>query len=204
MQHRVLLLFTLTFLRVVAGGAAVADDWPQWGGPQRDLVWRETKIVAELPTDGLLPRVWSTPVGEGYSVPAVANNRVYVTDLQREEGNERVLCLDAESGRVLWKHEHPVQYSISYPAGPRSTPVVDSGRVYTIGAMGHMFCFDAKSGDVVWQKDFVAEYEVQLPSWGMVASPLVEGRQLITLVGGDGALVVSFDKATGEELWRAL
>jgi outer membrane protein assembly factor BamB len=204
MQHRALLPFILAILLVVAHGVAVADDWPQWGGPQRDLVWRETGIVAKLPTDGLLPRVWSTPVGEGYSGPAVANKRVYVTDLQREEGNERVLCLDAESGEVLWKHENPVQYSISYPAGPRSTPVVDSGRVYTIGAMGHMFCFDAKSGDVVWQKDFVADYGTQLPSWGMVASPLVEGSQLITLVGGEGALVVSFDKATGEELWRAL
>ena len=210
MQHRLLLWFMLVLwfmlaiLLVVAGGVAVADDWPQWGGPQRDLVWRETEIVAKLPTDELLPRVWSTPVGEGYSGPSVANKRVYVTDLQREEGNERVLCLDAESGEVLWKHENPVQYSISYPAGPRSTPVVDSDRVYTIGAMGHMFCFDAKSGDVVWEKDFVAEYGTQLPIWGMVASPLVEGNQLITLIGGDGALVVSFDKATGEELWRSL
>ncbi len=72
-QNRVLLWFMLAILLVVAGGAAVADDWPQWGGPQRDLVWRETGLVAKLPTDGLLPRVWSTTVGEGYSGPAVAS-----------------------------------------------------------------------------------------------------------------------------------
>ena len=188
--------------------AVDADDWPQWGGPQRDLVWRETGIVKTLPTDDLLPRVWSTPIGEGYSGPAVADARVYITDLvdrRARRGTERVLCLDAETGKVLWKHTYPVEYRISYPAGPRSTPVVDSGRVYTIGAMGDMLCFDVESGKVLWQKNFVEVYETRLPMWGMVASPVVDGKQLITLVGGaDGALVVSFDKATGKELWRAL
>ena len=182
---------------------ADADDWPQWGGPRRDLVWREKGIVKTLP-DGLLPRVWSTPLGEGYSGPAVADGRVYITDLQRAQGNERVLCLDAKTGKVLWKHEYPVRYTVSYPAGPRSTPVIDSGRVYTIGAMGHMFCFDIDSGKVLWQKNFVDDYGTSLPIWGMAASPLVDGDQLITLVGGKESLVVSFDKATGKEIWRAL
>ncbi|MDA0832429.1 MAG: PQQ-like beta-propeller repeat protein [Planctomycetota bacterium] len=181
-----------------------ADDWPQWGGPQRDLVWREKGIVKEFKTDGLLPRMWSTPLSEGYSGPAVANGRVFITDRVLEKQVERVFCLDAETGDVIWQHAYPCLYEVSYPAGPRSTPVVEDGRVYTIGAMGDMYCYDEISGDVLWKKDFRSEYKTQLPSWGMVASPLVDGDQLITLVGGSGALVVSFNKETGEELWRSL
>jgi outer membrane protein assembly factor BamB len=168
------------------------------------LVWRETGIIDKFPTEGLLPRVWSTPIEDGYSGPAVADGRVYITDLQREERNERVLCLDADTGDIIWTHAYPVVYKISYPAGPRATPVIDGGLVYTIGAMGHMFCLGAKTGDVKWQKNFVDDFDTDIPTWGMAASPLVDGNQLITLVGGRDALVVSFDKTTGKELWRAL
>jgi len=181
-----------------------ADDWPQWGGPERDLVWREKGIVRTLPT-GLLPRVWSTPIGEGYSGPAVADGRVYVMDRIKARGEERVLCLDAAEGNILWQHPYRVQYSVDYPAGPRMTPLVDEGRVYTIGAMGDMYCFGAADGELLWQKNFRDDYQTKVPTWGMVASPLVDGNQLITIVGGQNkALVVSFDKATGKELWRAL
>ncbi len=188
------------------GGIASADDWPQWGGPKRDIVWRETGIVKTLPS-GLLPRVWSTPIKEGYSGPAVANGRVYITDFEVEQarrGQERVLCLDAENGKVLWSHAYAAELRISYPAGPRATPVVDDGMVYTVGSMGDMFCFDAESGEIVWQTNFVKTFGTKLPTWGMAASPLVVGNQLITLVGGENALVVSFDKKTGKEIWRAL
>jgi outer membrane protein assembly factor BamB len=200
--------FTVALLLVLPSFApdyrAAADDWPGWGGPKRDLVWRETGIVDKLPS-GLLPRVWSTPLAEGYSGPAVADGRVYITDRQHEKQNERVLCLDAETGKTLWLHEyHTPRYSISYPAGPRSTPEIHDGRAYTIGAMGQMFCFDAKTGAVIWSKDFVKDFNTKLPIWGMAASPLVNGDQLIMLVGGENALVVSLDKATGRERWRAL
>ena len=199
-----------TILLTVAAlfsSAAIADDWPQWGGPQRDLVWRETGIVKSLPVDadGKLPRVWSAPIGEGYAGPAVADGRVFVTDRIVDASQERVLCFDAETGKQLWHHDYLARYTVSYPAGPRSTPVVDGDRVYTIGAMGHMFCFRVESGKVLWQKNFVDDFGTDLPTWGMAASPLIDGDQLITLVGGkDGALVVSFNKHTGQELWRSL
>lgn len=200
---RNLLLFTT--LIACPALVASADDWPQWGGPKHDIVWRESGIVDKLPTDGLLPRVWSVPVGEGYSGPAVADGRVYLTDRIHADGTERVLCVDAETGKEIWKHEYPVRYTVSYPAGPRATPVINEGRVYTIGAEGHMFCFDAKTGDVIWKKEFQKDFGTKLPNWGMAAAPLVDGDKLITLVGGaDGALVVAFDKATGKELWRSL
>ncbi|MCA9005178.1 MAG: PQQ-binding-like beta-propeller repeat protein, partial [Planctomycetaceae bacterium] len=205
---RSLLAFVLSFSFV--SQQAFCDDWPQWGGPEHDLVWRETGIVKTLPTTGVLPRVWSTRIGEGYAGPAVAevDSRwcVFVTDriFKQRVSFERVLCLDADSGKIIWKYEYPVEYSVSYPAGPRSTPVIHDGRVYTVGAQGHLLCLDAKKGNVLWGKNFVTEYGTQLPTWGMVASPLVDGDQLITLVGGQqNSLVVSFDRKTGKELWRS-
>lgn len=183
-----------------------ADDWPQWGGPQRDLVWRESGIVDQLPA-GQLPRVWSVPIGEGYAGPAVAEGRVFVTDRVHgagRSGQERVWAINADSGEVLWKHEYDCSYEISYPAGPRATPVVDGDRVYTIGAVGHLFCLSAKTGEVIWSKEFTKDFDTTLPTWGMAASPLIDGDQLITLVGGPQALIVSFDKRTGKELWRSL
>jgi len=196
--------FALILQVAIANRPARADDWPGWGGPKRDLVWRETGIVEKLPS-GLLPRVWSTPIAEGYSGPAVANGRVYITDRQKEKQNERVLCLDAETGQVIWIHEYRTpHYSISYPAGPRSTPEIHDGRVYTIGAMGQMFCFDEKTGAILWSKDFVKDFNTTMPMWGLAASPLIDGDQVIMLVGGENALVVSLDKATGRERWRAL
>ena len=183
------------------------QDWPQWGGPQRDGVWRETGIVKTLPP-GLLSRMWSTPIGEGYAGPAVAAGHVYVTDLVARDGKkgvERVLCLDAASGKILWTHATAVDYGISYPAGPRATPVVDAGRVYTLGAVGDLLCLDTADGKVLWSKQLVRDLGTVLPTWGLSASPLVDGPRLITLAGGaNGALVVAFDKTSGKELWRAL
>ncbi|QDU06906.1 PQQ-binding-like beta-propeller repeat protein [Gimesia aquarii] len=209
LQKLTLILTMLCFSLITQIG--FSDDWPQWGGPQQDLVWRETGIVKTLPTSGLLPRVWSASLGEGYSGPAVAevNSRwcVFVTDriFKQRVSYERVQCLDAESGKQIWEYEYPVEYSVSYPAGPRSTPVIDSNRVYTLGAQGHLFCFDAQNGKVLWSKNFVEDYGTRLPIWGMVASPLIDGKQLIMLVGGkQNSLVVSFDKASGKELWRSL
>ena len=198
------LLFTCC-LALASDTTAVADDWPQWGGPQRDLVWRETEIVDQLPTSDLLPRAWSTPIGEGYGGPSVADGRVYVMDRLRDEQQERVLCLDAKTGDIIWHHDYEARYTISYPAGPRCTPVIDGDLVYVVGAVGHMFCLKTDDGSVVWQRNFVDDFSTRLPIWGMVASPLIDGNQVITLVGGkDNSLVVSFDKATGKELWRAL
>lgn len=196
--------FLIILMLLTVGRMASADDWPQWGGPQRDIVWRESGIVETLPP-GLLPRVWSIPVGEGYSGPGVANGRVYLTDRIHDDSSERVLCVDAETGTEIWKKEYPARYTVSYPAGPRATPVIDEGRVFTIGAVGHMFCLDAATGDEIWKTDFQTNFGTKLPIWGMAASPLVDGDKLITLVGGEnGALVVAFDKATGKELWRSL
>ncbi|HEY3392229.1 MAG TPA: PQQ-binding-like beta-propeller repeat protein [Lacipirellulaceae bacterium] len=188
---------------------ACADDWPQWGGPQRDLVWREDGIVEKLPPvdpkTGMLPRMWTAKIGAGYTGPAVADGRVFVADRLADENLERVLCFDAESGREIWKHQYEARYTISYPLGPRATPTVDGDRVYALGAVGHLFCFDVATGKIHWQKHLPTDFNTELPPWGMAGAPLVDGEQVIILAGGKpGALVVSLDKQTGEERWRAL
>lgn len=215
---RIRYLIALAFLGLTAS-TIYADDWPQWLGPKRDGVWRETGILAKFPAGG--PKVrWRTPIGEGYSGPAVANGKVYVTDRIRAQGVEnpksafdkktkvrgveRVLCLNEADGAVIWKHEYPTEYQISYAAGPRCSPIVAGDKVYTLGAMGHLFCFDAASGKVLWSKELLKEYEMTIGQWGFAGHPLVDGDRLICLVGGPGSVAVAFNKDTGKEIWKAL
>jgi len=197
--------------------AARADNWPQWLGPRRDSVWRETGILDKFPEDG--PKVrWRVPIAGGYAGPAVAEGRVYVTDYvvtegrqtndpgQRDElsGSERILCFQESDGKLLWKRSYDCDYHISYPAGPRCTPTVADGKVYTLGAEGKLGCLDALTGKTVWSKDLKKEYRTRAPQWGFCGHPLVEGKTLYCLVGGEGSVAVAFDKDTGKELWRAL
>src|SRR5207237_1520644 len=110
-----------------------------------------------------------------------------------------------ETGKEVWKHEYKARYTISYPLGPRVTPTIEDDRVYTLGAVGHLFCFDAATGHIVWQKNLPTDFGTKVPQWGMAGAPLVDGEQLIVLAGGKpGAMVMSFDKKTGDERWRAL
>ncbi len=198
--------------------AARADDWPQWLGPQRDGVWRETGIIERFPAAGPVIR-WRTPIGAGYSGPAVTQGRVFITDRKlapgvrnpgsafgRDEvpGSERVLCLEEATGKILWEHEYPCAYQLSYPAGPRTTPVVSGGKVYTLGAMGDLLCLDMQTGKALWSKNFPRDYSATVPMWGFSANPLLDGDRLICLVGGQGSVAVAFDKDSGKEIWRAL
>jgi outer membrane protein assembly factor BamB len=207
---------------VVTSSAARADDWPQYMGPNRDDVWRETRIIETFPEGG--PKIrWRIPVNPGYTGPAVVGGKVFVMDRVLAEGaknhdeslfphrppkgipgTERVLCFNAADGKQLWKHEYDCAYTVSYPNGPRCTPTVQDGVVYTLGAEGHLFCLKADTGNVVWSKDFGKEYGAKPPIWGHSAHPLVDGNKLICVVGGDGSVAVAFDKNTGKELWRAL
>ena len=198
--------------------ACKADEWPQWLGPNRDSIWRETNILEKFPTNGPTIR-WRTSIGGGYAGPAVAKERVYVTDRQLApgatsptdpfersiiRGSERVLCLNESDGRILWKHEYDCPYTISYAAGPRTTPLVSAGKVYTLGAEGNLLCLAADDGKVIWSHDFKKDFEVKTPMWGFSGNPLLDGQRLICLAAGEGSTVVAFDKDTGKELWRSL
>jgi outer membrane protein assembly factor BamB len=195
-----------------------AEDWPQWLGPNRDSVWRESGIVERLPADGP-PVCWRTAIGGGFSGPVVAGGRVYVTDRQLAKetinpagplahgtvhGGERVLCLNAADGAILWQHAYECTYTMSFPAGPRVAPLVSGGRVYTLGAEGNLLCLDAGDGRVIWSRDFKKDFGAKTPQWGFAGHPLLDGNRLICLAGGAGTTAVAFDKDTGKEIWRAL
>ncbi len=197
--------------------AARAEDWPQWLGPQRDAEWRETGIVDKFPSGG--PKVlWRTPIHGGYSGPAVADGRVFVTDYDRKEGDpadgpgirnvlkgtERLLCLDAKSGEKRWEYAYPCEYHISYPMGPRSTPTVDGDRVYMLGAEGRLACLNVADGKPMWEMDLNDKFQCDTPYWGFSSHPLIDGERLVLVAGGEGSVVVALNKMTGETIWKAL
>ena len=208
---------TAALIGILGSLEARADDWPHWLGPQGDSVWRETGLVETFPTEGL-PVKWRAEVGLGYAGPAVAGGWVYVTDYVLAEGKlennpggrprlagrERVLCLSAATGKLVWKHEYERVYEISYPSGPRCTPTVDGGKVYTLGAEGNLLCLDAVEGKVLWQKLFSKDFGAVTPVWGFAAHPLIVGDLLYCLVGGKDGVAVALNKQTGAEVWRAL
>ena len=183
-----------------------ADEWPQWRGPTRDGVWRESGVVDKFSTPRL-PLKWRASIGAGYSGPTVADGRVYVTDrVDDPEELERVHCFDFETGRNLWTHTYPCEYvKVGYTAGPRASVSIDDGRAYALGTMGDFFCFDAADGKMLWQKDFKAEYQIRIPIWGISSAPLVDGSLIVLQVGGQNrACLVALDKKTGREVWTAL
>jgi outer membrane protein assembly factor BamB len=180
-------------------------DWPQWRGADRDGVWIEKGIVESLPNS--LSARWRVPVGQGYSGPTVANGLVFVTDRVTEPvEQERVHCFRASDGKPVWSHAYDCTYRrVGYPAGPRTSVLVEDDRAYSLGTMGHLFCFNARDGKVLWKKDLDQEYDIRMPTWGIAASPLIEGDILILHIGGrDNACVIGLNKHTGKEIWRAL
>jgi len=207
--------FSLT-LSVLITSAIQADEWPFWMGPKRDNTWNEDGILDKFPEGG--PKIlWRTPIKSGYSGPAVSKGKVVISDFVTEgdftqanfqrtelDGVERVICLDEKTGKIIWKHELKITYSISYPAGPRCTPVIEGDRVYTLGAEGNLFCFKLDDGSLVWEKDLRKTYKTKSALWGYAAHPLIDGDNLITLAGGEGSHVVALNKNTGEEVWRSL
>ncbi len=176
---------------------ALADDWPQWQGPQRDGVWRETGLLSSFPAAGLKV-LWRAAVAGGYSGPAVSGGHVYVPDFVpapethrpsnpfkriTQAGQERLQCLDQLSGKLLWTDVHDVAYGMSYSAGPRATPTVDGDRVYTLGGEGDLRCIDSNSGKLVWSRGLSDETH-PTPMWGFASAPLVDGDSLICVGGG--------------------
>jgi len=185
-----------------------ADDWPQWRGPRRDGAWHERGIVEAFPLGGL--RIsWHVPVGPGFSSPVIAGGRVYVSDseISRPKARERVHCFDARHGRTLWTHSYEVEYSEwafdpKSPFGPRATPIVDQGRVFSLGARGRLACLEAENGTLLWQKDFPCKTKDS----AFTPSPLVEGNLLILVLDGmpPGPCVVAVEKDSGREVWRGV
>ncbi|MCY2986679.1 MAG: PQQ-binding-like beta-propeller repeat protein [Planctomycetota bacterium] len=176
-----------------------SNDWPCWRGPHHNGISAEADWDRSWPVTG--PKIaWKASVGNGFSSFAVAGGRVYTMGNTKDV--DTVFCLDAETGKALWKHDYPCPLTpLSYEGGPSATPAVDGDWVYTLSKSGQVFCLDAATGDVVWSKKLDAaprqdgDYAVD---WGYAASPLVLGEKLVLSVGWAG---MALNKSTGKLIW---
>ena len=202
----------IVMLMALVAGLSVgnAADWPEFRGPDRSGLWEAEGLVKDF--SGLpdqLPRVWSIPVGAGYSGPTVAGDSVYLLDrgaVGDQEQVERIVCVDRATGQEKWVHRYLCEYrEVGYDFGPRSSVTITEGKAYALGMMGHLHCLDAATGEVLWQHDLTQKYKVDMPIWGLTTSPLVEDGVVLVQVAAmdDGACVVGFDAETGAEKWRA-
>lgn len=180
---------------------AIAADWPAWRGPQRNGISAEKFSVAHWPPTG--PKVlWKTNVGVGCATVSVARDRVYA--MGNRNDNDIVWCLDAATGKVLWKHQYPESLDASlYEGGVNATPTVDGDRVYTLSRNGYLFCLNAETGAVIWRKHLLSHFGVPTPKWeggkegwGHAGSPLVHGDLL--LLNG-----LAVRKTTGDLAWKS-
>jgi outer membrane protein assembly factor BamB len=179
---------------------AVTHDWPAFLGPYHNGVSTETKLSRTLPP----PLVWEHPKGTGYASPAIAGDHLVI--VHRLANEEIVECMHPETGTNRWQVRYATTFEdrYGYNNGPRSSPVIDGERVYTMGAEASLHCLELGSGRVVWKRNLRTEYRVRQDFFGTGSTPLVEGRLLIVNVGAPGGpCVVGFDKGTGREVWRA-
>lgn len=191
---------------ILAGAALAANagDWPQWRGPNRDGISKETGLLRAWPKDG--PKlVWQvTGVGTGYSTPAIAAGRIYLTG---NDGltNEFVIALSAKDGSKLWTTRlgnvgHPEQ-NPKYP-GARSTPAVDGNLVVALGSDGDLVALEAKTGKELWRKQLRRDFGGRHGEWAYAESPLIDGDAVICSPGGKEATMVALNRKTGAVIWK--
>lgn len=189
----------------LASGKVRAADWPEWRGPGRAGRWEGVSLPERL-EPGAIELVWSASLGGGYSGAAVVGHRVVTMDRPKEKPVERIVCLDRATGKTLWAQEYSADYGdMAYGNGPRCTPTVRDGRVFTQGAVGRTHALDLDSGKVLWSLDVARAHGGKLPEWGHATSPLVfEGLVLVQAGGAPGPTVIALETATGQERWQAL
>jgi outer membrane protein assembly factor BamB len=186
----------------LAAGQVGAADWPQWRGPRQDGISDEAGLAGQWPEKGPA-ELWRAPLGQGFSAVSVAGGRAF-TMYAAGEG-EVVTALDIATGKVLWKTQSGPLFESSYGNGPRATPTVDEGRVYTLGAAGPLLCLDAQTGAKLWGFNVLEKFGAENLEFGLSASPAVFGKMLVVVVGGkNGKSLVALDKTTGDVLWTSL
>lgn len=191
-------------LLTLTNTCALADDWPQWRGPDRDGKSSETGLLQSWPAAG--PNLlWQTDdLGDGYSTPSAADGIVYLIR-NKSLAAEEVIALSLSDGSPLWSTKiGPVgeNQGPQYP-GTRSTPTVDGDKVYALGSDGDLACLDAKSGSIRWSKNLRSEFGGKPGKWAYAESPLIDGDALICSPGGSKATVVALNKSDGEPIWKA-
>ena len=189
-------------LTVVVTQLALAQDWPQWRGPNRDgaiVAFTEPKAWPEQ-----LKLKWKVKVGTGHSSPLVLGQRVYLHS--REGENEVVRAMDLANGKQLWQDSYPAAFTVPQAAAahgkwPRATPVIANGKLYTFGISGVLSCYDLPSGKLRWRKETSSQFNNSLPGFGVSSSPIVDRGLLILNVGGNSGALMAYNAETGEEKW---
>jgi outer membrane protein assembly factor BamB len=179
-----------------------AADWPQILGPNRDGHSSETKLLWEWPASGP-PIAWKKDVGTGWAGPVVAKGKLIL--FHRVDEEEVVACLDPATSKELWTFKYRTKYrdQFGFDDGPRATPTVADGKIFTLGANGDLHALDLATGNKIWALSIVTDYKASKGFFGVACSPLYVGGKLLVNVGGKGAGVVAFDPANGKELWKA-
>jgi outer membrane protein assembly factor BamB len=180
-----------------------AQDWPQFLGPARDGVYAGTNLANAWPKEGPAI-VWQKKIGQGFSGPVVAGGKLIL--FHRLDNQETVECFDAKTGQPNWKFQYPAQYQddFGFDEGPRATPTIADGKVYTFGADGALHCVDLATGKKIWAIDVKGQFASAKGFFGRVCSPLIEGDKVLLNIGGaNGAGIIALDKASGKLVWKA-
>ena len=178
-----------------------ATDWPQFLGPHRDGT--TTEEVA--PWKGELKALWKKPVGEAHSSPVVVGGLVYAFYQPAGKNADALAAFDAKTGELKWEKSYDrAEFKPLFGNGPRSTPLVSGGKVFTLGGTGILACWDAKTGEIDWKVDTLKDFNAKNLFFGVSTSPVMVGDdKVVVMVGGKGAGVVAFDAKTGKPAWQA-
>ncbi|XZE51808.1 PQQ-binding-like beta-propeller repeat protein [Planctomycetaceae bacterium SH139] len=179
----------------------LADDWPQWRGPQRDAKSAEAGLFGNWDADGP-PLAWTTAgIGEGYASVAVVGDRIYTTG--NLPNGQVVSAIDVANGKLVWQQQvtrQPPQHGYE---GSRCTPAVDGNRLYVVTSSGGIICLQTATGKIVWQRDFADWNGKMMSGWGFSESPLVDGNRVICTPGGNKGTIVALNKVNGKEIWAS-
>lgn len=196
--------FAVCLALALTGATAVAHDWPQWQGPDRNAVSKEKGLLKEWPKDGP-PLAWKAKgLGGGDSAPSVAGGKLF--GMGSRGGDEVVWCLSEADGKELWSAKVGPAVQQRMPQskeGPGCTPTVDGERLYAIGMGGDLVCLQVKDGKELWRVSFTKDFGGRVPTWSYRESPLVDGDKLVCTPGGADATLVALDKATGKAVWKS-
>ena len=177
-----------------------AQDWPQFLGPDRDGQYDGPPLATQWP-NGSPAELWRRPIGAGFAGPVVADGRIIL--FHRVDGREVLEALDAANGAQLWSYDYPTTYrdDFGFDEGPRSSPVVVDGRVFSFGAQGALHAVDLETGSGLWSVDTRSRFGFPKAFFGAAGSPLVEDGRVLANIGGPDAGIVAFDAGSGDLLW---
>lgn len=181
--------------------AQTSADWPQWRGPNRDGISKETGLLKQWPADGP-PLVWKTTgAGGGYSSFSIAKGRLFTMGLRGDR--EYVVAFDVATGKQAWATAHGSAFRNDRGDGPRGTPTVDGDNLYALGGNGDLSCLETRTGRVIWTMNVLEKFGGSNITWGISESPLVIGEKVLVNAGGPGASIVALNKKDGTLVWKS-